>query len=199
MGAGDRLTTQMLGARLPHGAYRVKSIKKPVCFEAPLRRSDTASGATSLSLQGQRRGSRQNVTGLRKRDPVGGHQLTKLNTPSGRNPQQISRSPYDILVKVVRVAVRIDNLPHHSNELTSAGIVQHFVEFAGKAIEIDRVAIDGDRFFEQATRGVIVEGELGLQDRVQGLSSGPRHFTIGSGNPHEQRGGRKPKIMIVGL
>jgi preprotein translocase subunit Sec61beta len=38
------------------------------------------------------------------------------------------------------------------NELTSAIIVQYFVELAGKAIKIDCVAIYCDRFFEQAPR-----------------------------------------------
>jgi hypothetical protein len=75
-----------------------------------------------------------------------------MNGPPRRHSQQISRSPNDILVKIVRGAVRIDNFPHRLNELTSAIIVQYFVELSGKAIEIDCVAIYGDCFFEQAPR-----------------------------------------------
>jgi hypothetical protein len=38
------------------------------------------------------------------------------------------------------------------NEVTSVIIVQYFVELSGKAVEIDCVAIYGDRFFKQAPR-----------------------------------------------
>jgi hypothetical protein len=90
--------------------------------------------------------------GLEERSSAERYLLTELHTSSGRDSQQISRSPNDILVKFVRGAVRIDNFPHHSNELASAIIVQRFVELASKAKEIDCVAIYGDRFFEQALR-----------------------------------------------
>jgi hypothetical protein len=118
---------------------------------------------------------------------------------SGRDSQQISRSPNDILVKFVRGAVRIDNFPHHLNELASTIIVQHFVELASKAKEIDCVAIYGDRFFEQAPRRVIIEGELGAQYSVERFTSNLRRFTIHGSNARKQRRGHEEAIVVIGL
>jgi len=141
----------------------------------------------------------RHVTDLRRRGPAGRYHLSKLHTPSRRDSQQISRPPDDIFIEFVGVAVGINNFPHHLNELTSAIIVQHLVELAGKVIEINCAAIDDECFFEQAPGGVIIERELRLQDGVEGFSSRLRHVAIDSSNAREQRRGREPKIVIIGL
>ena len=116
--------------------------------------------------------------------------MAKLHTPSGGHSQQISCSPDDILVVFVRGAIRIDNFPHHLNELTSALIVQNSVELTGETIEINCLAIDGDGFFEQAPGGVIIEREPGSQYTVEGFSSNLRQLTIYGGDSRQQCRGR---------
>jgi hypothetical protein len=80
--------------------------------------------------------------------------LAKFDTLPRRHAQQVSRSPNDICIEFVGVAVGVSDFPHHLNDLTTALTVKHFIKFASEVIKINGVAIDGGRFFNNPRRGV---------------------------------------------
>lgn len=80
---------------------------------------------------------------MRKRRVISKNPLPQFDTLSRRYPQQIRRSPDDIGLKFISVAVRINNLPHHTNDLAATFFIKNFIKLAREVIKIDRIAVEG--------------------------------------------------------
>ena len=81
--------------------------------------------------------------------------------------QQISGTPYDILLELIYLPVRVNDFPHHLNDAATSFVVKRFIERPGETIEIDRVSRERLGVDDQPGGRDVVKSIARLQHGVQ--------------------------------
>jgi hypothetical protein len=95
------------------------------------------------------------------------YSLPKLHTLPRRYTEQVRGTPNYIFLKFVYASIRVNHFPHHLNDPATPFVVKGFIEFPGKAIEIDRGARDRFGVDDQPGGRGIAESVIRSQDDRQ--------------------------------